>query len=136
VIYLKSIDVTEETHFTENPFLCIISRMRLSSTLSNAFSKSNLRMIISFLEVWHRCKYWKTYPKQSYIDLCLMKPYWFSSITSVITHSNLLASSLVISLIGPLSKEIGLKSFTLAREVTFGTSVMELFRLFRSTRSW
>jgi hypothetical protein len=47
------------------------------STLSNAFSKSILRIIIGFLERWQICRYSKAYAIQSWIFLVLIKPYWF-----------------------------------------------------------
>ena len=47
------------SHFSPKPMCSIICNIAWCSTLSEAFSKSNLRMIISFLEWWQRCRYSK-----------------------------------------------------------------------------
>jgi len=53
------------THFSGNPLCLRTWRMTSCSTLSNAFSKSSLRMTISFFEWWHMCRNWKAQAKQS-----------------------------------------------------------------------
>jgi hypothetical protein len=45
--------------------------------VSKAFSKSNYRMMASFLDYWHSWICSKLQAKQSWIVLVLIKPYWF-----------------------------------------------------------
>jgi hypothetical protein len=69
--------------------LCLrISRIAWCSILSKAFSKSRVKMTISFLEVLQRWRYSKAQPRQSWMDLVLMKPYWFSCISLRQTRSS------------------------------------------------
>ena len=107
------------------PLCSIILRIVSCSTVSNAFSKSNLRMNSSCLDWLHWCRYSKVQAKQSWIALDLMKPYWFLWISFMITFCNLSAKTLVTNFSEQLSREIGLKSLTPPGEFFLGTKVMK-----------
>lgn len=83
-------------HFWENPLCCRVSKMNWCPILSKAFSKSSFKMTISFLEWWQRCRNWKAQPKQSWIVLPLINPYWLVWTNWRITNWSLVDSSLVI----------------------------------------
>jgi hypothetical protein len=101
--------------FPRNPLCSSTLIITSCSILSNAFSKSIFKITNSFFALYHKCIYSKDQAKQSCIFLFLIKPYWFWCIALKITYWNLFASSLVNNLIELFSKEIGLKSLTLAR---------------------
>jgi hypothetical protein len=86
----KRIDLTNEIHLGPNPLAWSIARMALYSTLSNAFSKSILRIIIGFLERWQICKYSKAHAIQSSINLEYLEPISFSNQNISILLRNIL----------------------------------------------
>jgi len=108
-----------------NLFCSIILIIKLCSTLSKAFSKSSLRMTISLLDWWQRCRNNRDQAKQSCMHLCLMKPYWFVRIICGSSICNLLASNFVIIFTKVFNRDIGLKSYTLIALSCFGTRVIK-----------
>ena len=132
------IDSIHDLHFNPKPLWAKTSKITLCSILSNAFSKSNFRTTISFLEWWHKWRYSKDQARQSWIVLVLMKPYWFWCTSWRITLCSLFANSFVINLIEQFSKEIGLKSPTCYAPSILGIRVInESFMLWRQTKfSW
>jgi hypothetical protein len=71
------IDLTREIHLGPKPFAYSMAKVAEYSTLSKAFSKSILRIIIGFFERWQICRYSNALAMQSWIFLDLIKPYWF-----------------------------------------------------------
>jgi hypothetical protein len=108
-------------HLSRKPLACKTFSMDLCSTMSKAFSKSNLRMTISLLEVWHWHKYLNAHPKQSGIVLPCINPYWFLCITCKIAFYNLLERILARNFMVEFNREIGLKYVTFSRLVFLGT---------------
>lgn len=71
------IDFIQLIQFWPKPRLTIIWMIAVCSILSNAFSKFNLMITCSFLDLWQICRYSRAQARQSCIVLFLMKPYWF-----------------------------------------------------------
>jgi hypothetical protein len=118
------ISFIHDSPLSPKPFLLMISSIAPCSILSKAFSKSSLRIISSFLDVWHRCRYSKDQAKQSWMVLVLINPYWLRWTNFVMRGYSLLARSFVMTLIEELSSETGLNSFILVGPSTFGTRVI------------
>jgi hypothetical protein len=107
-------------HLLSNPSCLIICIMRLCSTVSKAFVKLSLRMMISFLDGWHWCIYCYVQDRQYWIVLDLMNPFWLVWMRRMILPCNLLAINFVMILSAQFKREIGLKSLTLAGCLSWG----------------
>jgi hypothetical protein len=83
-------------HYSENPLCLITSKITWCSSLSKAFSISNLRTITFFLDLWHKCRNWNAHARQSWMVLPLMKPYWFWCTSCRISDCKLVDRSFVM----------------------------------------
>jgi hypothetical protein len=92
---------------TPKPLAFIKASIVSCSILSKAFSKSNFRMTISFLDWWQSCRYSRVQVEQSWLVLVLIKPCWFLWMI-LITFFLLFARNFVRNLMEQFSKEIGL----------------------------
>lgn len=95
-------------HLGLNPLCHSMSMITSCSILSNAFSKSSFKITISFLICLHRNRYSKAHSKQSWMDISLIKTYWFLWISLVMDPCRWFARSLVSTLTLVFSKDIGL----------------------------
>lgn len=123
-VQVERVFLIHKHHLLGKPLASKICTIAECSTISKAFSKSSLRIMISLLEWWHWWRYSKAQPKQSCIVLLCRNPYWFLWITWRITLCSLLARILVMNFIEELRSEMGLKSTTLSGFAFLGTRVI------------
>lgn len=103
---VDNIVLIHEIHLLGKPIRLRICVMATCSTVSNAFSKSSLRMIASLLLCLHWCMYSKLHVRQSCIERVLINPYWLRWMRRMITCWRRSANNFVISFRMQLRRDI------------------------------
>lgn len=126
--------LTQSHHMSLKTRHCIILRLVLCSIVSNAFPKSNFKMIISLFDYWHWWIYSKAHTRQSWIVLFFIKPYWLWWTIGMMLLCNLFAMILVRSFKTKFIRLIGLKSLMVVGLLHLGIRVTkELLIAFKTS---